>query len=48
MNKFIIKSDELTELLNYLSTRPWGEVNNLIVKLSKLEKVEEKLDKQAQ
>ena len=40
-----IPPELLTELLNELSQKPWGLVNNIIVKLSKLEKVEEKKEK---
>lgn len=37
----------LEEILNELSQKPWGMVNNVIIKLSKLEKVEEdKIDKE--
>jgi hypothetical protein len=39
-----IPPELLTEILNELTQKPWGLVNNVIVKLSKLEKVEEKLD----
>lgn len=42
--KFLIKKEQLQELLNYLSSKPWQEVNSLIVELSKLEKLEEKKD----
>jgi hypothetical protein len=31
----------LEEILNELSQKPWGMVNNVIAKLSKLEKVKE-------
>lgn len=36
-----ITPEELTEILNELSQKPWGIVNNVIAKLAKLEKVEE-------
>jgi hypothetical protein len=42
---FKITPKELEEILNELSQKPWGVVNNVIVKLSKLEKVEEENDK---
>lgn len=35
-----LSEKQLTDILNYLSTRPWVEVNNLIVELTKLEKIE--------
>jgi hypothetical protein len=38
---FKLTPKELEEILNELSQKPWGVVNNVIVKLSKLEKVEE-------
>lgn len=43
--KFLLTPEQLTKILNYLTTRPWGEVNNLIVEFSKLEKLEPKEDK---
>ena len=40
-----IPPELLTEILNELTQKPWGLVNNVIVKLSKLEKVEEETEK---
>jgi hypothetical protein len=40
---FKLTADQLQKILNYLSSRPWAEVNNLIIELSKLEKIEEGL-----
>ena len=42
---FKLLPKELEEILNELSQKPWGMVNNVIIKLSKLEKVEEENDK---
>jgi hypothetical protein len=39
---FKLTGNQLQNLLNYLSARPWGEVNNLIVEFSKLEKIDNK------
>jgi hypothetical protein len=36
-----ITPEQLTKILNDLSSKPWGIVNNVIVELSKLEKIEE-------
>lgn len=43
---FKLPKELLEEILNELSQKPWGVVNNVIVKLSKLEKVEEEIDKE--
>jgi len=43
MIKFIVEAKQLAALLNYLASRPWAEVNNLIAEFSKLEKLEENL-----
>jgi hypothetical protein len=40
--KLIITAEQVEKLLNYLASRPWMEVNNLIAELSKLEKIEDK------
>ena len=37
-----VKLELLQEVVNYLSSRPWSEVNNLIVKLSEATKAESK------
>jgi hypothetical protein len=42
---FKLTPKELEEILNELSQKPWGVVNNVIIKLSKLEKIEEETDK---
>lgn len=36
---FKLTPEQLTKVLNYLASRPWAEVNNLIAELSKLEKI---------
>ncbi len=41
MVNFKLTADQLQKLLNYLATRPWQEVNNLIVEFSKLEKIDD-------
>lgn len=42
MVNFKLPAEQLQKILNYLATRPWSEVNNLIVEVSKMEKIEEK------
>jgi hypothetical protein len=37
-----LEPKQLETILNYLATKPWAEVNNLINILYKLEKVEDK------
>jgi len=39
---FKLTAQQLEKVLNYLASRPWVEVNNLIQELSKLEKIETK------
>lgn len=41
-----ITPEELTKILNELSQKPWALVNNVIVKLSSLEKVDEEPKKE--
>lgn len=39
--KFTVEKDTLEKVLNYLSTKPWREVNELVALLSKVEPVKE-------
>jgi hypothetical protein len=32
---YVLSHDVLTKILNYLSTRPWAEVHQLIVEITK-------------
>ena len=46
MAKFILTEKDLKSLAGYLGSKPWGEVNNLLVMLMKLEKIEDKEEKE--
>lgn len=51
MQHYTINSQQLNSVLQYLQSRPWGEVNGLISTLTRLEKiniVEEKQVKPSQ
>ena len=39
-----IEPQLVEKILNYLATRPWGEVNDIIVPLTQLEDIKEKKD----
>lgn len=40
--KIAVEKDTLEKVVTYLSTKPWAEVQGLIVLLSKSEMIEEK------
>ena len=42
MIKFTITAEQLEKVLNYLVQKPWGEVNELVAIMTKLEKLSEK------
>ena len=43
--EFKLKTEDLEKLLNYLASRPWAEVNELIGIFSKLDKIDKKIIK---
>lgn len=45
---FKITPQLLTEVLNYLSNQKWLEVNELIIQLSRLERIESQEDQKLQ
>lgn len=38
--RFEVRGDVVQAVVDYLATRPWGEVNGLMVELSRLPKIE--------